>query len=88
MLNDLCTVDGNRLVVSEYGISKVYLINPTDKSYRFLGSINGANGVTYDSKTNHLYACGMGANMDGKGKLYARLLGSKDTGFPELPNSP
>jgi hypothetical protein len=88
MLNDLCTVDDKTLVVSETIHNKVYLVNIPAKTFDFIGSINGANGVTYDAKTKQLFACGMGVQMDGKGKLYVKDVNSKDTVFTELPNNP
>ena len=88
MLNDLCSIDDKHLAVSETINGKVYLIDIANKSYNFLGSIYGANGLTYDAKTKQLFACGMGMNMDGTGKLYSNPLDSKDTTFTELPNSP
>jgi hypothetical protein len=88
MLNDLCTIDDNHVVVSETISGKIYLVNITEKNYTFLGSIEGANGVTYDAKTNKLYACGMGVNMNGTGKLFVKDLAGKDTSFTQLPNSP
>jgi hypothetical protein len=88
MLNDLCAVDDSHLVVSESVGGKVYIINTSNKSYNFLGSIGGANGVTYDAKTKRLYACGMGAQSNGSGKLYVKNLNGKDTLFTELPDSP
>lgn len=88
MLNDLCIVDDKHLAVSESIINKVYLINLDDKSYHFLGTIPGANGVTYNAKTKQLFACGMGEQMNGTGKLYVKDLGNKDTIFTELSNSP
>ena len=88
MLNDLCTVDDKHLVVSETVGGNVYLINVPGKSFEVIGNINGANGVTYDAATKKLYACGMGMNMDGSGKLYVKDMSSKSTSFTELPNSP
>ncbi len=87
MLNDLCKVDDTHLCVSETVSGRVLLIDITDKSIRFLGTIEGANGVAYDEKTGNVYAVGMGANMSG-GKMYSRNLTSTDTVFSELPNSP
>lgn len=87
MLNDLCTVDKNHVCVSETVSGRVLLIDLTNKSIRFLGTIAGANGVTYDEKTGKLYAVGMGANMSG-GKIYQKDLKSTDTVFSELPQSP
>ncbi len=88
MLNDLCTVDDKNLVVSETIGGNVYLINIANKSYDIIGNINGANGVTYDAATKKLYACGMGINMDGSGKLYMKDMTDKSASFTELPNSP
>jgi hypothetical protein len=88
MLNDLCTVDDQHLVVSESVVGNVYLINIANKSYDVIGNINGANGVTYDAATKKLYACGMGMNMDGSGKLYVKDMSSKSTSFTELHDSP
>ncbi len=88
MLNDLCTVDNETIVVSETVHGRVYLIHIASKTFDFIGSINGANGVTYDPKSRQLYACGMGVEMDGRGKLYLKDIASKDTVFTELPNSP
>ncbi|HET7003619.1 MAG TPA: hypothetical protein VFI33_19995, partial [Puia sp.] len=73
MLNDLCKVDDKHLCVSETMSGRVMLIDLTDKSIRFLGSIEGANGVTYDEKTGKLYAVGMGVNMSG-GKIFKKDL--------------
>lgn len=87
MLNDLCTVDDKHICVSETMSGRVMLIDLTDKSIRFLGSITGANGVTYDEKSGMLYAVGMGVNMAG-GKIYGRDIKSQDTLFRELQNSP
>jgi DNA-binding beta-propeller fold protein YncE len=87
MLNDLCKVDDKHICVSETMTGRVLLIDLTDKSIRFLGSITGANGLTYDAKSDLLYAVGMGVNMTG-GKIYDRDIKSQDTLFHELQNSP
>jgi len=87
-LNDLCNAGNNMLAVSESMQGKIYLINIENKTSAFAGSIAGANGVTYDEKTKQLFACGMGAQMNGAGKLYVKDINSKDTVFTELPNSP
>jgi DNA-binding beta-propeller fold protein YncE len=87
MLNDLCRVDDKHICVSETVSGQVLLIDLTDKSIRFLGSIEGANGVTYDEKTGTLYAVGMGHNMSG-GKIYQKNLKNTDTVFTVLENSP
>jgi DNA-binding beta-propeller fold protein YncE len=87
MLNDLCKVDDKHVCVSETVSGQVLLIDLTDKSVRFLGSIEGANGVTYDEKTGKLYAVGMGANMSG-GKMFVKDLKNTDTVFTVLENSP
>jgi DNA-binding beta-propeller fold protein YncE len=87
-LNDLCKAEDNMLAVSESMNNKVYLINTSNKSYFFGGSVAGANGVTYDAKTKQLFVCGMGAQMSGAGKLYAKDINSKDTVFTELQNTP
>ena len=87
MLNDLCRVDDKHVCVSETMSGRVMLIDLTDKSIRFLGSIEGANGVTYDEKTGKLYAVGMGPNMSG-GKIYQKDLKNTDTIFTVLENSP
>ena len=87
MLNDLCKVDDKHVCVSETMSGRVMLIDLTDKSIRFLGSIEGANGVTYDEKTGKLYAVGMGQNMSG-GKIYQKDLTKTDTVFTVLENSP
>lgn len=88
MLNDLCTVDDKHLAVSETVSGKIFLVALADKNYTFLGSIEGANGVTYDAATKKLYACGMGINMNGTGKLFVKDMNVKDTSFTQLPNSP
>jgi hypothetical protein len=87
MLNDLCKVDDKHICVSETMSGRVMLIDLGDKSIRFLGSITGANGVTYDEKSGMLYAVGMGPNMTG-GKIFGRDIKSQDTLFHELQNSP
>src|SRR6266513_1449562 len=50
-LNDLCTAGQNRLAVSDSRSGNISLINTLNKSIQFLGSIAGANGVTYNEKT-------------------------------------
>lgn len=87
MLNDLCKVDDKHVCVSETMSGRVMLIDLTDRSIRFLGSIEGANGVTYDEKTGKLYAVGMGANTSG-GKIYQKDMKISDTVFTVLENSP
>jgi len=87
MLNDLCKVDDKHVCVSETVSGQVLLIDLTDKSIRFLGTIEGANGVTYDEKTGKLYAVGMGMNMSG-GKIFQKDLKNTDTVFTVLENSP
>jgi hypothetical protein len=87
MLNDLCKVDDKHICVSETMSGRIMLIDLTDKSVRFLGSITSANGVTYDEKSGMLYVVGMGPNMAG-GKIYGRDIKSQDTLFLELQNSP
>ncbi len=83
MLNDLCKVDDKHVCVSETVSGQVLLIDLTDKSIRFLGTIEGANGVTYDEKTGKLYAVGMGVNMSG-GKIFRKDLKNTDTVFTVL----
>jgi hypothetical protein len=87
MLNDLCKVDDKHVCVSETVSGQVLLIDLTDKSIRFLGRIEGANGVTYDEKTGKLYAVGMGVNMTG-GRIFVKDLKNTDTVFTALENSP
>lgn len=87
-LNDLCKAADNMLAVSESMQNKIYLINTDSKTYKVEGTVAGANGVTYNEKTKQLFACGMGEQMNGTGKLYVKNINSKDTGFTELPNSP
>jgi DNA-binding beta-propeller fold protein YncE len=87
MLNDLCKVDDKHVCVSETVSGQVLLIDLTDKSIRFLGTVEGANGVTYDEKTGKLYAVGMGAKMSG-GKIFVKDLKKTDTVFTSLENSP
>ncbi len=87
MLNDLCRVDDQHLCVSETVSGKVLLVDLTNKSVRFLGTIEGANGVICDEKKKVLYAVGMGPAMSG-GKMYQKDLKTQDTVFNELPNSP
>jgi hypothetical protein len=87
MLNDLCKVDDNHVCVSETVSGQVLLVDLTDKTIRFLGTIDGANGVTYERKKGILYAVGMGQNMSG-GKIYMKDLKNTDTVFTVLENSP
>jgi hypothetical protein len=87
-LNDLCTAEKNELAVTDSKSDHIYLINVSDKTIQFLGSVAGANGVTYDVKTKQLYACGVGPQWNGQGKLYVKELAKQDTIFTELKNSP
>jgi len=87
-LNDLCTAGQNELAVSDSRSGNISLINPSNKSIQFLGSIAGANGVTYNDETNQLFACGVGLQMNGQGKLFVKDLTKTDTLFTELQNSP
>jgi hypothetical protein len=88
MLNDLCTAGSGQLVVSETISGQIFSLNLAQKSYAFLGRIDGANGVTYDAASGILYACGMGVNMNATGKLFEKNMNSRDTVFMPLPNSP
>jgi hypothetical protein len=87
-LNDLCTAEKNMLAVTDSKSGHVYLINTPGKTVQFLGSIAGANGVTYDARTKQLYVCGVGPQWNGQGKLYVKELAKQDTVFTELQNSP
>jgi hypothetical protein len=87
-LNDLCKAGDNKLAASESMSGKIFIVDAGNKTYSVAGSIGGANGVTYDAKTKMLYACGMGEQMNGTGKLYVKDINSKDTVFTELPGSP
>ena len=87
MLNDLCKVDDKHIAVSETVTGQVFLIDVEAKSTRFLGTVDGANGVTFDEKRGLLYVAGMGVNMSG-GKIFSKELKSQDTVFTALPNSP
>jgi hypothetical protein len=87
-LNDLCKAGNNQLAVSESTTGKVYLINTSGKTFRYLDSIPGANGLTYRAKTKQLYACGMGTQMNGTGKLFVADLNQENPSFTELPESP
>jgi DNA-binding beta-propeller fold protein YncE len=87
-LNDLCTAGKDRLAVSDSRSGNISLINTSNKTIQFLGSIAGANGVTYHEQTKELFACGVGPQMNGQGKLYVKNLTRNDTLFTELQNSP
>jgi DNA-binding beta-propeller fold protein YncE len=87
-LNDLCTAGQNRLAVSDSKSDEIYLINISSKTIQFLGSIPGANGVTYNEKTKQLFTCGVGPQWNGQGKLYVKNLAKQDTPFTELRNRP
>lgn len=87
-LNDLCTAEKNELVVTDSKSDHIYLINVPDKTIQFLGSVAGANGITYDAKTKQLFACGVGPQWNGQGKLYVKDLAKQDTLFTELKSSP
>jgi DNA-binding beta-propeller fold protein YncE len=87
-LNDLCTVEKNELAVTDSKSDHIYLINVSDKAIQFLGSVAGANGITYDAKTKRLYACGVGPQWNGEGKLYEKDISKNDTLFTELQHSP
>lgn len=87
-LNDLCTAEKNMLAVTDSKSDHIYFINTSEKTIQFLGSVAGANGVTYNAKTKQLYVCGVGENWNGQGKLYVKDLNKKDTLFTELQNSP
>jgi hypothetical protein len=87
-LNDLCTAEKNKLAVTDSKSDHIYFINTSDKTTQFLGSVAGANGVTYNAKTKQLYACGVGIQWNGQGKLYVKDLTKQDTLFTELQNSP
>lgn len=86
-LNDLCTAKNN-LVVSDSKTNKIHLVNLSKKTIRLLGSIAGANGLTYNGKTKQLYGCGVGPGWNGKGKIYVKELDAQDTLFIEVENSP
>lgn len=87
-LNDLCTVGKNMLAVTDSRSGNINLINTSTKTIQFLGSIAGANGVTYYEKTKQLFACGVGPQFNGQGKFYVKDLTKNDTLFTELKNSP
>jgi hypothetical protein len=87
-LNDLCVVEKNQLAVTDSKTDHIYLINTPGKTIQFLGSVAGANGITYNSKTKQLYACGVGMQWNSQGKLYVKDLPVRDTLFTELQNSP
>ncbi len=88
MLNDLCRVDKQTLVVSESVQNRVYLVDVKTKSVRVAGHAEGPNGVAFDERTKTLLLCTMGPNFDGTGKILAKRLYSMDTTFIELPQSP
>ena len=87
-LNDVCTAGKNKLAVTDSKSDHIYLIKTKGKTIQFLGSVAGANGVTYNAKTKQLYACGVGIQWNGQGKLYVKDLAKRDTLFTELQNSP
>jgi hypothetical protein len=87
-LNDLCRAGKNKLAVTESKSGNIYLITLPGKAIQFLGSIPGANGVTYHEKTKQLYACGVGPQWNGEGKLYEKDISKNDTLFTELQHSP
>lgn len=87
-LNDLCKVDNQSLLVTDSKSNKIFLVNTHDKATQFLGSVAGANGITYNEKTKQVFACGVGPDWNSQGKLYMKDLTNNDTVFTELQNSP
>lgn len=87
-LNDLCVAGKNRLAVTDSKSDYIYLITLPGKTIQFLGSVPGANGITYHEKTKQLYACGVGPQWNAQGKLYVKDMSKNDTLFTELENSP
>ncbi len=53
-----------------------------------MGHAPKPKGVTFDTKTQKLYVCTVGNNLDGSGLLMEKDLMGKDTLFNPLPNSP
>lgn len=88
-MNDLCVVN-NSLIASGTLSGNVYQINPQTNTSTILGNIVGANGVTWDSKTNRLYVCSAGniTAPNPVGKLYVKDMTTANSPFTELPNSP
>lgn len=87
-LNDLCVIDNNRLGVTDSKTNKIHLINILKKKSIYVGSVFGANGITYNKKTKQLYVCGVGPDWNGMGKLYSNDLNKTDPVFTEIQNSP
>lgn len=88
-LNDLAVLN-NSLVASGTLSGNVYQINTQNNTSIVLGNIIGANGLTWDSKTNRLYAVGAGdiTTPNPIGKFYVKDMNLSNSSFMELANSP
>jgi hypothetical protein len=88
LLNDVFVIDDGTLIVSDSFTGDILKINLKNGTYDKIGLIPAANGVAYDKKTDMLYVCSMGEQMNAKGKLYAKKLKGNDGNFTEVANSP
>jgi len=89
LLNDLTKVNDSMLVVTDSFKDHALLVNVQTGAYTALqGSMAVPNGVAYNTKTDELYVCSMGPNLDGTGKIFSKKLHDPNAVFTPLENTP
>lgn len=71
-LNDLVAINQNELLVTATDVDAIFRIDVLQKTYRKLdtkGSVNGPNGMAFDSENNTLYVVGYGTNNQANGSI-------------------
>lgn len=71
-LNALVAINQNELLVTATDVDAIFRIDILQKEYRKLnidGSVNGPNGMAFDSENNTLYVVGYGTNNQANGKI-------------------
>ncbi|MFQ4142425.1 hypothetical protein [Chlorogloeopsis sp. ULAP02] len=84
-INDLLALNEQTLLASASDTGKIYQVSLADNQVSVLhGCVPGANGITYDTKTNTIYAVGLGKNFNGKGGIYELELSISQSKFERI----
>ncbi|SEW13944.1 hypothetical protein [Chitinophaga arvensicola] len=89
LLNDVTGINDSLLVVTDSFKDHALLVNVQTGTYTELkGNMVVPNGVVYNAKTDEIFVCSMGANLDGTGKIFSKKLHDQNAAFTPLENTP
>lgn len=88
-LNDLAAIDEQTLLASASDTGTVYCISTLDRRFSPLpGRIPGANGISYDARTQNVYVVGLGEDFNGQGEIYELAIADPTAHFEQIEVPP